>query len=406
MGEPSNQLSLSVNDLSQLPSIEISSEHLNNSRHIWIQLPESDLAVPRRLLILLDAEYYLERVEAVPIIAHWQQQLGDRAPLVAYVSHIDAETRFVECPCHRPFIQFITDELIPELQSEYTLTPAPHSHMIGGLSYTGLLAAYVALEAGDLFGSVLCQSASFWWNDGWLTQQVQTQSSLPRHFYISCGKQETDTNVLHREDLLQVTSQLASNRAMRDALQQAGYDVTYREFEGGHDIASWRSDLPLALDALLPPLELLLASALLGRLLPSRFFLRRGGQALGNDVGRFGGGHLGHFGECHSQHTFGFRDVDLRAGGVCQTGNLIVELIQIHGEIPLGALGESDVRQVSRVWRNRLQKSISIRGRLFSPLLILLCVRLSAANPVRQITVLISCPRRYWLHALKSARVM
>jgi enterochelin esterase-like enzyme len=34
-------------------------------------------------------------------------------------------------------------------------------------------------------------------------------------------------------------------------LLQAGYDVIYSEFEGGHNVRAWRADLPHGLKALL-----------------------------------------------------------------------------------------------------------------------------------------------------------
>ena len=53
-----------------------------------------------------------------------------------------------------------------------------------------------------------------------------------------------------RFGLVQVDSQLDSNRQMRDALVDHGYRVSYAEFEGGHDLVCWRRDLPDDLKAL------------------------------------------------------------------------------------------------------------------------------------------------------------
>ena len=58
--------------------------------------------------------------------------------------------------------------------------------------------------------------------------------------------------------MIQRSSQLASCRAMRDVLIARECHLSYEEFTGGHEIDSWRADLPLALASVLSPAESLL----------------------------------------------------------------------------------------------------------------------------------------------------
>jgi hypothetical protein len=43
---------------------------------------------------------------------------------------------------------------------------------------------------------------------------------------------------------------LEPNRAMHRLLQSKGYDVTYREYSGGHNYIAWREDAWRGLEAL------------------------------------------------------------------------------------------------------------------------------------------------------------
>ena len=69
-------------------------------------------------------------------------------------------------------------------------------------------------------------------------------------FRLTVGVDETKENLIHSnhdQELLQKTSQIDSNRTMRDALIAAGHAVSYSENPGGHDCASWRATLEQSL---------------------------------------------------------------------------------------------------------------------------------------------------------------
>jgi len=67
---------------------------------------------------------------------------------------------------------------------------------------------------------------------------------------------ESEANVRHREDVLQVVSQIEGVRRFRDALRSTGHSVSYLEFEGGHECAAWKEALPTALRWALPNIPL------------------------------------------------------------------------------------------------------------------------------------------------------
>ncbi len=235
-----------------MPLVEstIRSSLLGNERRAWFQRPTANRSA-QALCVLLDGEYYVDRMNA-PV----HQPVGSSAPrlpplAIAYISHIDGPTRWKESFCDEPFSRFVAEELLPWVRGQFR----PHSDhlatILGGLSLTGLAAAHTGLRYPDSFSGILCQSASFWWSESWIVNECRKQIWRPPCFSISCGTLETTDYVEHGPELPRCAPQLASNRAMQDALQRQGATVCYEEFDGGHDLDCWREDLPRSLAALL-----------------------------------------------------------------------------------------------------------------------------------------------------------
>jgi enterochelin esterase-like enzyme len=224
------------------------SVHLRNERTIWIHPPRLPSSV-ENLTVFLDGEFYRDRVGAVSVIDDLGDSIADS--WVVFVSMGSLEARWVECPCYPPFAKFIAGELLPWLEARCKMKPARQRTLVG-LSYTGLAAAFVAMEHPGIFHRVISQSGSFWWKDCWLSGHCRSASRIPTEFYLDVGAHELHENVRHREDVLQVVSQIDGVRRFRDALLLTGHPVRYVEFDGGHDFAAWRQTLPEALRWALP----------------------------------------------------------------------------------------------------------------------------------------------------------
>jgi hypothetical protein len=102
----------------------------------------------------------------------------------------------------------------------------------------------------------LSQSGSFWFTPGALKEdapddlepgemmrEIVAAPRQPVRFWMEVGRFEGGGG-------LNGSSQLAQNRHLRDVLRAKGYDVSYREFSGGHDYACWRGSLADGLVAL------------------------------------------------------------------------------------------------------------------------------------------------------------
>jgi len=105
----------------------------------------------------------------------------------------------------------------------------------------------------DVIGNVLSQSGSYWITKDWetpppwpltedtgdLVGEFRKSNRLPIRFYISVGRFESPGRML------------GTNRELRDVLLLKGYQVTYQEFDGGHDSIWWRGALADGLIALI-----------------------------------------------------------------------------------------------------------------------------------------------------------
>jgi enterochelin esterase family protein len=114
-----------------------------------------------------------------------------------------------------------------------------------GQSLGGLTVAWAARQYPELFGRVVSSSMAAWWpgddHGGLSGAQVvdayQRGETAMVRFFLEAGSREREL--------------LASVQAYRDVLDEKGYEVTYREYEGGHDLACWRGGVADGLVALL-----------------------------------------------------------------------------------------------------------------------------------------------------------
>ncbi|WFB06236.1 enterochelin esterase [Streptomyces sp. LX-29] len=153
--------------------------------------------------------------------------------------------RHEDLSCSDAFVDWLADRLLPWAARQHAADEDPERTVIAGQSAGGLTAAFAAYRRPERFGNVLAQSGSFWWPDDeasesggeWLTGRYAACERLPVRFHLEVGLQEWML--------------LAQNRRLRDVLRERGYDLTYEEFNGGHDYACWRGGLASGLAGLL-----------------------------------------------------------------------------------------------------------------------------------------------------------
>lgn len=199
---------------------EIASACGTYKRQVWLAENPST----RWLCVFLDAELYLNRVEALEVAREFGTCL--------FVSNLNMEARHYDYTCNPDYAEFIVEDVLCRFGGK-------EKTLLAGLSLSGLAAAHLALTYPSRFDAILCQSGSFWWNDEWLT----TQARKGGRFWLSVGDQETDCGISHPPTgLRQEVSQMESVKRAAEAL---GAHLSI--FEGGHDPARWKRELPEAL---------------------------------------------------------------------------------------------------------------------------------------------------------------
>jgi enterochelin esterase-like enzyme len=226
------------------------SDVLHNERRIWVYTPNTYSPKDKGgygLLVLMDGVDYLEYMSAVTML---DNLIADNVipPLVAvFVDVIDTKTRYVELSCHQPFIDFLTKELLPWVESNYNVTRDRRRRIICGLSLGGLCATYAGFRRSDLFENVIVQSGAYSWKgisdnpngeDEWLVRRFESEPKKPLRFHLVVGQFERSTPGL---------DMLTANRNMRDVLWAKGYEVDYSEYHGAHDYICWEETMPGAL---------------------------------------------------------------------------------------------------------------------------------------------------------------
>jgi enterochelin esterase-like enzyme len=223
----------------------LASDRLGNERRVFTYTPPGyDAAQTYPLIVCLDGWAYVQNAY-VPLPTVLDNLIADGRvpPLVAVLpDSVDSETRMRELFLHDPFVEFLTEELLPWAHEHLSFADDPARTVLAGSSAGGLTATFAALRRPDRFGLVLSQSAAY--QRGSLAHELATRDRLAIRFYLDAG-------ILETVPWEQFGPLLHANRHVRDVLLAKGYDVTYREFPGGHDYLWWRETIADGLIALL-----------------------------------------------------------------------------------------------------------------------------------------------------------
>ena len=210
---------------------------LGKWRDVYLYQPAVDEPVP--LLVVLDGVEYMRRGKLTCILDNLIAQQRIR-PLALALIQNGGRARMLEYACAESTMAFILSTALPFARAHLNLSDVqafPGAFGILGASMGGLMALYAGLRAPEVFGHVLSQSGAFTLGeyDTVLYDLIRANVARSLRVWMDVGTFEW---------LLTV------NRKMHLALREQGYDVTYREYDAGHNYPAWRNDVSRGLETL------------------------------------------------------------------------------------------------------------------------------------------------------------
>ena len=202
----------------------------DGERDVYLYAPSAKGPFP--LLVVYDGPDYLHRGRLTTIVENLIADKRIRPIAIAFLQNGRAR-RNAEYICSDATISWLDMEVLPLARKHLrliNLKEQPGSFGVLGASAGGIGAMYTGLRMPDVFGKVLCQSGVFT-----LEGRDLAAVDLVRYRHAHDLKIWMDVGVL--DDLLE------DNRRMSRLLQEQEYNVTYREFSGGHNYTSWRDDI-------------------------------------------------------------------------------------------------------------------------------------------------------------------
>jgi enterochelin esterase family protein len=224
---------------------KITRHNLDNSwmlaggkRDVWLYQPPVDEPVP--LLVVYDGKDYYRRAHLPRIV---DNLIADDKiePIALAMIHHAKQSRFIEYINGEAVLNYLWQLVLPLAHEHLKLIDISKNagaYGVLGASMGGLMALHTGLRMPHIFGHVISQSGAFFGEslpDGF----EGLADSMVKHF----PKQ----NIHIWQDVGLYEWLLPDNRRMNGLLKDKGYDVTYREYAGGHNFTCWRDMLPDAL---------------------------------------------------------------------------------------------------------------------------------------------------------------
>jgi enterochelin esterase family protein len=229
----------------QLDELVLRSRALRRDARVTVYLParfRRTASYP--LLVVHDGGDFLQYASMKTVLDNLVHRL-DVAPMIVAFTH--PENRLEEYPNSAAHARFLTDELLPELESSLPLVGQRSGRCLLGSSFGGVASLSTAYRYPETYGSLVLMSGSFVFTDigddhgegaafDPVVQFMNAYRAQPRRVadrvFLSCGVYE---------------ELIVHNRSMVHVFEGTGMQVRYVEARDGHSWENWRDRLRDAL---------------------------------------------------------------------------------------------------------------------------------------------------------------
>jgi enterochelin esterase-like enzyme len=175
-------------------------------------------------------EYLHERLGNMALVLDNLIHLQKIPPIIAvFIDHREPVNRSInrrmqELAMNENYLQFITDELIPLIERNYSVSKESNDRAILGTSMGGLAAAYFAFAKPGVFGLSGIQSPAFWFKPD-IYKLCDNPENPPVKVFMTTGL---------------INDAQEGTRKMRAILDKNTCNYQYRETNQGHSWGNWR----------------------------------------------------------------------------------------------------------------------------------------------------------------------
>jgi enterochelin esterase family protein len=211
----------------------------DGEREVYLYKPAAKGPFP--LLIVYDGPEYFHRGQLATIVDNLIAAKRMRPIAIAFLQN-GKSRRNIEYFCSDATLTWLDEEVLPLARANLRLInikEQPGAYGVLGASAGGLMSMYTGVRMPEIFGKVLCQSGAFALHgrDTAVVDLVRYQPAREIKIWMDIGR---------FDELLE------DNRRMMALLNEKNYNVTYREFPGGHNYTAWRDDLWRGLEEMFP----------------------------------------------------------------------------------------------------------------------------------------------------------
>ncbi|MGK5088815.1 alpha/beta hydrolase-fold protein [Bdellovibrionota bacterium FG-2] len=199
-------------------------------RNLTVLLPavKRTMIKPRFYAYFQDGGDYLEKGAIANLVANLSNQ-PDMPAIVAIL--IPPKDRNREYALNEDYVRFVATSLVPEVEQKLGASVGRNQRVIVGPSLGGLISFFTAVKYPEVFGNVVSQSGSFWWDEGRMVNLLAGMNTVTLfRAFNSVGSYETLPMNEFNEKVAQESVRI-------------GIQMTFRKVPALHNWMMWRNEL-------------------------------------------------------------------------------------------------------------------------------------------------------------------